>query len=68
MSILDLTAKDISCEHCKMTIESTLGSTSGVRTVEVDVASKAVHVVYDDSETSSEAIRSKLDEVGYPTS
>lgn len=67
MTTLDLTANDISCEHCKHSIESDLGAAPGVRNVDVDIDSKAVHVDYDDAQTDPGAIRSKLEEIGYPT-
>lgn len=68
MTVLDITAADISCEHCKATIEHDLGDTPGVRAVVVDVAARAVHVDYDDSETNAAALRSRLAEIGYPAS
>jgi len=68
VSTLDVTAPDISCEHCKHNIETDLATACGVSEVSVDVATKAVHVVYDASETSPEEIRSKLEEIGYPAS
>jgi copper chaperone len=66
MSVLDLTANDISCGHCKATIEGDLAQVPGVSQVEVDVDSKAVHVTYDDGATSAEAIKAKLVDIGYP--
>ena len=66
MTTLDVTADDISCGHCKATIEGDLTQAPGVRSVEVDVDAKAVRVVYDDSETTPDAIRAKLTDIGYP--
>ena len=66
MSTIDLTADDISCAHCKNTIEHDLGGTPGVEGVEVDVDTKTVHVTYDEGQTDEAALRSKLDEIGYP--
>lgn len=67
MTTIDVVASDISCEHCKRSIEEHLGAAAGVRSVTVDVAARAVHVDYDDTATSAESIRSKLDEIGYPS-
>lgn len=66
MSVLDLTANDISCDHCKNTIEKDLAQSPGVLAVEVDIESKAIHVDYDDSSTSAEVIKAKLADIGYP--
>ncbi|MDA8284284.1 MAG: cation transporter [Actinomycetota bacterium] len=66
MSILDLTANDISCAHCKNTIERDLGGTPGVQQVEVDIDTKTVHVAFDDAEIDAATIRAKLDDIGYP--
>ncbi len=68
MNTLDVTAADISCDHCKRHIEQDLAEVPGVRSVLVDVATKAVHVDYDGAETDEAALRSKLDEIGYPAS
>ncbi len=66
MSTLDLTANDISCAHCKNTIEHALGGTPGVQQVEVDIDTKTVHVAFDDAEIDAATIRAKLDDIGYP--
>ena len=66
MTTLDVTANDISCEHCKASIEGDLTQALGVRSVEVDIDTKAVHVVYDDTETTPDAIKAKLNDIGYP--
>ncbi|MDA8392119.1 MAG: heavy-metal-associated domain-containing protein [Actinomycetota bacterium] len=66
MNTLDVTAADISCDHCKRHIEHDLGEVRGVRSVVVDVETKAVHVEYEGAETDDGALRSKLDEIGYP--
>jgi copper chaperone len=61
-------AEDISCNHCKHTIESALGSYKGIQKVSVDVDSKTVEVDYDDTQVSWEEISSELAEIGYPVS
>lgn len=66
MSTLDLTADDISCAHCKNTIEHDLSETPGVQQVEVDIDTKTVHIAFDDTETDAAAIKAKLDQIGYP--
>ena len=66
MSTLEVTAPDISCEHCKRSIEHDLGAAPGVHRVVVDVGTQRVRLDYDDAETSPEALRSTLAGIGYP--
>ena len=66
MKTLDVTAPDISCEHCQATIEHDLAEAPGVRQVTVDIDAKAVRVDYDDTETDDKALRAMLTEIGYP--
>lgn len=68
MHTLDLTAPDISCDHCKTAIERDLGGAPGIRRVVVDIATKAVAVDFDEEQTDEEQIRSTLADIGYPTS
>lgn len=63
---ITLTAPDISCAHCKSTIEREVGSMAGVGEVSVDVESKGVRVSFDPAQTSRAAIVERLDEEGYP--
>lgn len=66
MQDLFLVAPGISCDHCKHTIETELRTLSGVGQVEVEVPAKTVHVTYDEATTAEPAIRTRLDEIGYP--
>jgi copper chaperone len=66
MPELTLVAPDISCDHCKHTIETGLATLAGVVQVQVEPPAKTVHVVYDEAVVSEPAIRSRLDEIGYP--
>jgi copper chaperone len=66
MERITLTAPDISCDHCKQTIERELGTLTGVHSVSVEVPSKHVDVSFDPALTSEAAITAKLDEEGYP--
>lgn len=68
MLILEMTAPDISCGHCKATIESNLGPEAGVESVTVDTEARVVHVVYDPTRTGPEILHQKLAEIGYPAS
>ncbi len=66
MSSINLTANDISCGHCKASIEEGLSDTAGVQKVSVDIDTKVVHVDYDEATITPEVIRAKLDDIGYP--
>lgn len=66
MEHITLTAPDISCDHCKHTIEQELSGLPGVQLVSVDVPTKQVNVTYDQQHVSPETIVEKLDEEGYP--
>lgn len=53
---------DISCGHCRDSIESTLAEVDGVTRVEVDIDSREVHV---DGSVDDETVVGTLDEIGY---
>jgi copper chaperone len=63
---LTLTAPDISCEHCRHTIEHELRTLPGIHSVSVDVPSKLVNVSFDPAQTSYGVIVTRLDQEGYP--
>lgn len=52
---------DISCDHCKSAIETSVGAVAGVSTVEVDIDAKRVTVDGGDDA----AIRAAIDDAGY---
>ncbi len=56
---------DVSCGHCKKTIEDALGGTPGVIAVDVNVDSRRATVRYGEGVTPSD-IEAKLTEIGYP--
>jgi copper chaperone len=66
MPALTLVAPDISCDHCKHTIETELATLAGIEQVQVDPPVKTVRVIYDDTLVGEPAIRARLDEIGYP--
>ena len=66
MENVTYTAPDISCEHCRQTIERTLSCLPGVQAVHVDVSSKRVEVRYYPSVVGAARLVSVLDEEGYP--
>ena len=66
MATTVLNVPDISCEHCERTITNALTPVAGVRTVQVDIPAKQVHVDYDDAKVSIEALKEVLQEEEYP--
>ena len=58
------TVPEISCGHCKETIESTINSLENVETVNVDIDQKSVHVK-SSSDLDLSLVSNMLDEQGY---
>ncbi|MBW3620928.1 MAG: cation transporter [Actinobacteria bacterium] len=53
---------EISCGHCKASIEGEVGKLSDVDTVVVDIDARTVTV---EGQASDEAIKAAIDEAGY---
>jgi copper chaperone len=66
MTTVELTAPDISCDHCKHHIEHDLAELDGVARVVVTVPDQRVLVDYDDARLGLDAVRVKMTEIGYP--
>ena len=66
MATTVLNVPDISCEHCERTITNALNPISGVRTVNVDIQSRQVHVEYDESQVNVDQMKDVLQEEDYP--
>jgi copper chaperone len=64
MTTETLSVPDISCDHCRRTIETALGALPGVR-ADVDVAARTVQVTYDEATVAPATIRATLSEEGY---
>ena len=63
---VELSAMDISCNHCKNTIENGITGIAGVSSVEVDIEAKRVTVVFDESQAKTHAVLAEMEELGYP--
>ncbi len=59
-----LSVPDISCDHCKMSIEGALGKLAGVSKVEVHVADRTVDVDFT-APTELNGIIRAIEEQGY---
>ena len=62
---LVLNVPAISCMHCKMAIEGAVQRLEGVDSVQVDVPSKSVDVIFDDGSLSREDIEAAIEDEGY---
>jgi copper chaperone len=65
MTRLTLSVPDISCGHCKSSIEGAVGSLDGVSTVEVAIDAKTVDLDFDEAVVDLEAIVGAIEEQGY---
>ena len=67
-----LTAPDISCGHCELTIKEEVGALDGVASVEPSANTKLVTVTFDPARVSLAikcciaAANAAMDEAGYP--
>jgi copper chaperone CopZ len=56
----------IHCEGCANSIKRSLGKMPGVEQADIDIASKMVSVLYEPSQVTEEAIRTRLEAAGFP--
>ncbi len=60
-----LSVPDVSCAHCKMTIEKAVGRLDGVSLVDVAVEAKTVTVEFDAEAAPLTTIRQTIEDEGY---
>ncbi len=65
MSTMTLSVPDVSCAHCKMSIEGAVRPLTGVDTVEVHIEAKTVDVTWDDSTLALATIVDAIEDQGY---
>lgn len=65
MEHVTLAVPEISCDHCKTTIEGALNQVDGINRAEVSIEGKTVTVSFDDGSTDVEAIRAAIESEGY---
>ena len=61
-----LTAPDISCEHCVMTVKKTVGQFAGVQSVDASETTKIITMTYDPAQVDLTKVEEALAEEGYP--
>lgn len=65
MTTITLSVPDISCAHCKTSIEGAVAPLAGVDSAEVEIDARTVEVKYDESAVELDAIIAAIDEQGY---
>lgn len=60
-----LSVPDISCGHCKTSIEGAVGPLSGVDFVEVAIDDRSVAIDYDGTDNTLQTIVTAIEEQGY---
>ena len=65
MTNIKLSVPDISCDHCKQSIEGAVKVVEGVSAVEVHVPEKTVTVSFDDSRVQQAIITKTIEEQGF---
>ena len=65
MTHKNIQVEGMTCGHCVETVTNAVNSLEGVNQISVDLDKKQVSVDFDESRTNSEAISSKITEVGF---
>ncbi len=65
MTQITLSVPDISCDHCKSSIEGAVGPMDGVAKAEVSISDRTVDVEYDPETVRLDAIVTAIDDQGY---
>ena len=65
MSTRTLSVPEISCGHCKSSIEGAVSPLNGVNKVEVHIEERTVELDYDGTDATFDAIVAAIEEQGY---
>ena len=65
MNTTTLNVPDISCGHCKSSIEGAVAALDGIASVEVHIEEKTVDLSFDDGALAIDQIIAAIEEVGY---
>ena len=65
METTTLSVPDISCNHCKMSIEGAVNELSGINSAEVDIEDRTVAISFDEASQTLDAIVDAIEEQGY---
>ncbi len=61
--MITLSIPDMSCGHCKASVESALTPLAGVKSITVDLTSRQVQI---NGTPQTDALLASLDEIGFP--
>ncbi len=65
MTSTTFSVPDVSCGHCKASIEGAVAELAGVTRVEVNIEPKTVDVDFDEDTVPAQAIVDAIEEQGY---
>ncbi|HEX2152602.1 MAG TPA: copper ion binding protein [Acidimicrobiia bacterium] len=65
MTTTTLNVPDISCGHCKSSIEGAVSALDGVESVVVDIEPRVVSLSYDEATVDLDDIKAAIEEAGY---
>jgi copper chaperone len=65
MTQITLNVPDISCNHCKMSIEGAVNQLDGIESAEVNIEGRTVAVSWDDAALKLDTIVTAIEEQGY---
>jgi copper chaperone len=65
MTTLTLNVPDISCGHCKSSIEGAVNELTGIEKVEVHIEARTVDVAFDDAAVQVDTIVDAIEAQGY---
>ncbi len=65
MENVTISVPDISCDHCKQTIEGALKGVEGVSAAEVHVPEKTVDVSFDETRIQQNVITKVIEDQGF---
>ena len=65
MTSQTLSVPEISCGHCKSSIEAAVAQLDGVDRVEVQIEAQTVELEYDGTDTTLTTIVTAIEDVGY---
>ena len=65
MQIITMKVTGMNCEMCESKIQKMVGKIDNVKNVKADRESEKVQLEYDGSESTMDAIKQKIDDLGY---
>lgn len=63
--VINLSVEGMSCNHCVMSIKTSVGALDGVENVDVDLAGKKVTVEYNPEKVQAQNIKDTIEDQGY---